>query len=120
MVFSKKILFSQSVSSASISMVCLAMLTFSALPHARRDKECPNRNIQLVPLDAKFGTVLPCDAASNCRRLARPCRNLLENRARDFLQIAKTGEVILEFAVQVQSQGRIKLRPQDHVAHVNR
>src|ERR1700733_1189997 len=109
MVFSKKILFSQRVSSASMSIVCLAMRSCLLAPliAAIYRAKSGARRFRVTPRGSSG-----CFARSGC--------NLLQNRARDFLHLAETRKVILKFAVQIERERSVKLCTQDHIAQMNR
>src|SRR5215472_5004956 len=92
MAFSKKILFSHSVSSASISKVCRAM---------HGSLEC-----------LKLG--LPFSGG-----LSYAGRELFQNPPCHFLNFAKAGEVLLKLAVQIECRRGIELGSQNHVAQMN-
>src|SRR6266481_5680455 len=103
MSFSKKTLFSQRVSSASMSRVLRRMFFAKPFPFARASVS--------VPAPARLGRCLRPrrDAWSSCAaRLCESARGsvfsfpggeFFENPARDALQLAEASQIVLEFGV---------------------
>src|SRR6266851_921474 len=114
MSFSKNTLFSQSVSSASISSVCRRI----ELGHRRRSRREPLPPAffpasSVYQPEGTFG-----DAASGGLPLAGS--NLFQNSAGDFLQFPEARQVVLKIVVQELRVLRAQLRSQNHVAQLYR
>src|SRR5882762_7341750 len=124
MVCSKKTLFSQSVSSASIRIVSRGMIL------TRLNRRACEGSSSLFPLSLEAcrgcRTGRHTSAASEWmpRGALRVFRNaggdFFQNFERNLLRLAVVQQIVLKLAIHFEGVDRVERRAQDHVAQANR
>src|SRR5258706_2067408 len=125
MVCSKKTLFSQSVSSASIRIVSRGMiLTRLNCRACECSSLCPHLNSRLFG-DCRAGRHTSAESEwmprAGVLRVFRNARGeFFQKFERNFLRLAVVQQIVLKLAVHFEGVDRVERRTQDHVAQANR